>query len=292
MSQRKIKTLNRAFTLIELLVVISIIALLVSILMPALNKAKMQATSAVCLTNMKQLSTGWFMYAMDNDDSIIRATMGESSEIKGSWIGCPRDENGNYMTHEQVTPPVEDEDEIRGIEEGALYKYVDVPETYHCPGERLSKRKSKYDGTTVFVSYAVPECLNGVNNQFKQVIKLNKIKTPSEKYNFVESAEERNYNYRAHFVIGTPELSSAGGVWHWWGPMAINHGRSGNLGYCDGHAENKVWENQFTIDRVKKLSAQSVALYNLELPEGGTEDLEFMARGWPASQTSFVFKNK
>jgi len=55
------------FTLVELLAVIAIIALLTAILMPALNIAKQQAGSAVCLTNEKQLVLAWLMDAENND---------------------------------------------------------------------------------------------------------------------------------------------------------------------------------------------------------------------------------
>ena len=58
---------NSGFTLIELLVVIAIIALLMAILIPALNVAKQQAGSSACLMNEKQLVLAWLMYAEGND---------------------------------------------------------------------------------------------------------------------------------------------------------------------------------------------------------------------------------
>jgi prepilin-type N-terminal cleavage/methylation domain-containing protein len=60
---------KNGFTLIELLVVIAIISLLVSILVPSLQKAKELAKRVSCLSNLKQIGIGMHIYADDNDGS-------------------------------------------------------------------------------------------------------------------------------------------------------------------------------------------------------------------------------
>lgn len=78
----------KGFTLIELLVVIAIIALLLSIIMPALRKAKEQARTVACLSNLKQWGVIFEMYIQDNDQKYYKAWT--SLSIGHEWIDCTR----------------------------------------------------------------------------------------------------------------------------------------------------------------------------------------------------------
>ena len=76
---------NRAFTLIELLVVVAIIAILASLLLPALGKAKEAGKAAHCRGNEKNLILAWMMYHQENDDKIVGAH--DRGIRQGDWVG-------------------------------------------------------------------------------------------------------------------------------------------------------------------------------------------------------------
>jgi prepilin-type N-terminal cleavage/methylation domain-containing protein len=125
---------QRAFTLIELLVVIAIIAILMAILIPALQRAREQGKRAACLNSLRQLSLAWIMYADENEDKIVHADTGRND----AWVIW----RGRGVS-EQV--------QIDGLRSGLLYSY--------CPDVKLYKCPTGIRGETV--TYAIVDAMNG-----------------------------------------------------------------------------------------------------------------------------------
>jgi prepilin-type N-terminal cleavage/methylation domain-containing protein len=81
---------RRGFTLIELLVVISIIALLMAILMPSLQRSREQGKTVVCQSRLKQWGLVFSMYTGDNNGYFHRGHRG-SADLPGAWYNATRD---------------------------------------------------------------------------------------------------------------------------------------------------------------------------------------------------------
>ena len=119
----RFQPLRRGFTLIELLVVISIIAVMIGILMPALSSARAMARSSVCLSNTRTIATVMDLYAQDDPRNFYpTARMPMSAPFETSWI--------------HLTAP-----------------YVDMLDVYHCPSDDTTQWSN--DGTDRFTSYGI-----------------------------------------------------------------------------------------------------------------------------------------
>ena len=84
----------RAFTLVELLVVIGIIAVLIGILLPSLNKARQQATTAKCLSNLRSIGHGIKLYAAEQNGFLVPGWVAEGDDDDGGG----RPGRDNYAT--------------------------------------------------------------------------------------------------------------------------------------------------------------------------------------------------
>jgi prepilin-type N-terminal cleavage/methylation domain-containing protein len=255
---------RRAFTLIELLVVIAIIAILMAILMPALNAVKEQARSINCRSNIRTLVLSWIMYKDDYDGKLVSGnTPGPSGTP--AWVIMPSNA-GNASVEEKK----------KHIMQGLLYPYVKKVEAYHCPSD---KRPSLAYHKDAYRTYSVAGGMNGVNQnggaEIKPCMKYADIDNPATKYVFLAELDRRGYNN------GSWLMHAKSG--HWVDPFAIWHNRNtSTLGWADGHVGMHRWFSESLIEW-NELALHDPLNFNFTRnPAPGEElkDFEFMLKGY------------
>ena len=227
---------SRGFTLIELLVVIAIIAILMAILMPALNRVREQGKRAVCLSNLKQLALAWIMYADENNDKIVSGAGGVNRSYNGKpeipWVGrCWASDYG-------IGGQMPEKDQIIQIQSpfGALWPYSKDVKLYRCPtgarGEMLT--------------YAIMDSMNGYGDGTKEkrfwIKNRMEIRGPDRKVVFIDEGWVTPDSFAVYY---TQE--------QWWDDPPSRHGDGTSVSFADGHSEHKKWKGIDTIKRGRSL---------------------------------------
>ncbi len=163
---------SRAFTLIELLVVIAIIAILASLLLPTLAKAKQQAIQANCISNMKQWGIAEQLYVNDYKDFLPTDGMGPDGDYDGGDppYGMPLDPSAWF----NVLPPYIGEHPLSyyyNLPGGIPYKKMPFPggngsKIWNCPSAQMTAAQAQNNvvgqGVYGFFSYAQNLDLNKI----------------------------------------------------------------------------------------------------------------------------------
>lgn len=234
---------RRAFTLIELLVVVAIVALLVAILLPALNGAREQGKASVCLSNMRSLGIAVTLYLQTNEDRFpgVGLMHGGQSDAGSSWVQLMLAEYGGEGNN---VAEVNGQREVR----------TQVKDIRRCPSDRSAHwteprivggrrefRLTSYASNYYLVGPAVNI---GKEHPFER---LDRVKRPSNTIYWAELAEKDEFAVADHvhpetWFAGDPRFEAGEEV------AIERHAKKANYAMIDGHAEPFVFERTYKID--------------------------------------------
>jgi type II secretory pathway pseudopilin PulG len=228
--------------LIEVLVVVAIIALLVSILLPSLSRARAQARMVLCQSNIKQVCNAFAMYAVDTKGRFP----GARGDNEADWLGGSNSSGGQ--------PKIYGPSGSRGRmpEWGTIYRYMNKQKfAYVCPDDRVPRtsdpRSPQYYSYTsnLLLSGAKPEMAIGGHVPREAgpppfLANYDRGNNPSDHRSNMQALDGAPLIIEEHEDVNLQSTNSDDSGWSNQDTITARHLTSrnkgwGNLGYVDGH---------------------------------------------------------
>jgi prepilin-type processing-associated H-X9-DG protein len=253
--------------LIELLVVIAIIATLAGMLLPALGKEKSKAQGIQCMSNQRQRSLAWNLYAGDHGDQLVR------NDLTADGSGWVR----GVLDYSPGNPHNTNRANLLDRNYAKLAPYTQSAGVYKCPadnsyvvsgGRRLPRVRS----------LSMSQAMNSRDDWLSYITKREyvvfrkmgdfSLMSPSTAYIFIdEHPDSLNFG---DFAVAMNDGAAASAI-HIIDYPASTHNRAGGLSFADGHAEVHKWVDARTIKPV------TMKLMTLVVPSAGNADMIYMS---------------
>ncbi len=238
--------LRKGFTLIELLVVIAIIAILASMLLPALAKAKIKAQGIQCMSNLKQLQLTFLIYPDDNADRMTSS--GYTAPVEPTaWVNGWEDFNGN-------NPDNTDPGTLLDPKRAKFAPYLKGIGVYKCPADASRVKVGavqvpRLRSMSMGQQWAGPGDwldpggfgANVTSKRYHTYYLKADIDNPAMRYVFVdEHPDGINAGGFANMMVESPGSARIIDF------PASYHNGAGGISFSDGHSEIRKWVDERT----------------------------------------------